>query len=222
MAVQRAVADQWKEVTGVTLLEAYGLTETSPAASMNPVDNNEYNGSIGLPIASTDFSIRNEDGEEQAIGETGEICIKGPQVMKGYWNRPEATANTFFPDGWLRTGDIGYADDKGYFYISDRKKDMILTSGFNVYPNEVEGVAVTHPNIVECAAVGVPHPRSGEVVKLFVVSNDPNLTEKDVIDHCREDLTGYKIPKHVEFRDELPKSNVGKILRRHLREEVKS
>lgn len=222
MAVQRAVAEDWQKTTGVTLLEAYGLTETSPAASMNPMNNSEFNGSIGLPISSTEFSIRNDDGEELPIGETGEICIKGPQVMKGYWNRPEATAKTFFPDGWFRSGDIGHADEKGYFYISDRKKDMILTSGFNVYPNEVEAVAVTHPNIVEAAAVGVPHPRSGEVVKLFVVTDDPSMTEEKVIEHCREDLTAYKVPKHVEFRDELPKSNVGKILRRLLRDEASS
>jgi len=222
MAVQRAVAEKWKEVTGIALLEAYGLTETSPAASMNPMHNNDFNGSIGLPISSTEFSIRNDDGEELAIGEVGEICIRGPQVMQGYWQRPEETEKTFFPDGWLRTGDIGRCDNQGFFYIEDRKKDMILTSGFNVYPNEVESVAVTHPNIVEAAAVGVPHPRSGEVVKLFVVSNDPNLTEEQVIEHCREDLTAYKVPKHIEFRDELPKSNVGKILRRHLRDEAQS
>ncbi|NNM14279.1 MAG: AMP-binding protein [Gammaproteobacteria bacterium] len=222
MAVQKAVAEDWQNTTGVALLEAYGLTETSPAASMNPMNNLGFNGSIGLPISSTEFSIRNEAGEELPIGETGEICIKGPQVMKGYWNRPDATAETFFPEGWLRTGDIGHCDDKGYFYISDRKKDMILTSGFNVYPNEVEGVAVTHPNIVEAAAVGVPHPRSGEVVKLFVVSDNPALTEKEVIEFCRENMTAYKVPKHVEFRDELPKSNVGKILRRHLRDEAQS
>jgi len=222
MAVQRAVAEDWQKTTGVTLIEAYGLTETSPAASMNPMNNNEFNGSIGLPISSTEFSIRNEAGEVLPTGETGEICIKGPQVMKGYWNRPEATANTFFPDGWFRSGDVGHTDEKGFFYISDRKKDMIIVSGFNVYPNEIESVAVTHPNIIEAAAIGVPHPRSGEVVKLFIVSNDKNLSAEDVLKHCREDLTGYKIPKHIEFRDELPKSNVGKILRRHLRDESKS
>ena len=220
MAVQKAVAEQWQEITGVPLIEAYGLTETSPAASMNPMNNTNFNGSIGVPISSTEFSIRNDDGEEQPIGEVGEICIKGPQVMKGYWGRPEATADTFHPDGWFRSGDIGHVDEKGYFYISDRKKDMILTSGFNVYPNEIEGVAATHPGILESAAVGVAHPRSGEVVKLYVVKSDPNLTAEDIIAFCRENLTAYKVPKHIEFKDELPKSNVGKILRRHLRDEA--
>ena len=220
MAVQRAVAEQWQEVTGAPLIEAYGLTETSPAASMNPMNNTSFNGSIGVPISSTEFSIRNDDGEELPIGEVGEICIKGPQVMKGYWGRPDATADTFHPDGWFRSGDIGHVDEKGYFYISDRKKDMILTSGFNVYPNEIEGVAATHPGILESAAVGVAHPRSGEVVKLYVVKSDPSLTEEEIIAFCRENLTGYKVPKHIEFKDELPKSNVGKILRRHLRDEA--
>ena len=180
MAVQKAVAEQWQEITGAPLIEAYGLTETSPAASMNPMNNKGFNGSIGVPISSTDFSIRDDDGVELAIGEVGEICIKGPQVMKGYWGLPEATAETFHPDGWFRSGDIGHVDEKGFFYISDRKKDMILTSGFNVYPNEIEGVAVMHPGILEAAAVGVVHPRSGEVVKLYVVKSDPNLTEADV------------------------------------------
>ena len=220
MAVQKAVAEQWQEITGAPLIEAYGLTETSPAASMNPMNNTAFNGSIGVPISSTEFSIRNDDGEELPIGEVGEICIKGPQVMKGYWGRPEATADTFHPDGWFRSGDIGHVDEKGYFYISDRKKDMILTSGFNVYPNEIEGVAAMHPGILESAAVGVAHPRSGEVVKLYVVKNDPNLTAEDIIAFCRENLTAYKVPKHIEFKDELPKSNVGKILRRHLRDEA--
>ncbi len=220
MAVQKAVAEQWQEITGAPLIEAYGLTETSPAASMNPMNNTSFNGSIGVPISSTEFSIRNDDGEELPIGEVGEICIKGPQVMKGYWGRPEATAETFHPNGWFRSGDIGHVDEKGYFYISDRKKDMILTSGFNVYPNEIEGVAVMHPGILEAAAVGVAHPRSGEVVKLYVVKSDANLTEEDVVAFCRENLTAYKVPKHIEFKDELPKSNVGKILRRHLRDEA--
>lgn len=222
MAVQRAVAEDWQKTTGVALLEAYGLTETSPAASMNPMNNTDFNGSIGLPISSTEFSIRNDEGEELGIGETGEICIKGPQVMKGYWNRPDATAETFYPDGWFKSGDIGHVDEKGFFYISDRKKDMILTSGFNVYPNEVEAAAVTHPHIIEAAAVGIPDERAGEVVKLFVVTDDKSMTAADVIAHCREDLTGYKVPKHIEFRDELPKSNVGKILRRQLRDESKA
>ena len=220
MAVQRAVAEQWQEITGAPLIEAYGLTETSPAASMNPMNNTSFNGSIGVPFSSTEFSIRNDDGEELPIGEVGEICIKGPQVMKGYWGRPDATADTFHPDGWFRSGDIGHVDEKGYFYISDRKKDMILTSGFNVYPNEIEGVAATHPGILESAAVGVAHPRSGEVVKLYVVKSDPSLTEEEIIAFCRKNLTAYKVPKHIEFKDELPKSNVGKILRRHLRDEA--
>ena len=220
MAVQKAVAEQWQDITGAPLIEAYGLTETSPAASMNPMNNTAFNGSIGVPISSTEFSIRNDDGEELPIGEVGEICIKGPQVMKGYWGRPDATADTFHPDGWFRSGDIGHVDEKGYFFISDRKKDMILTSGFNVYPNEIEGVAVMHPGILEAAAVGVAHPRSGEVVKLYVVKSDPNLTEEEIITFCRENLTAYKVPKHIEFKDELPKSNVGKILRRHLRDEA--
>jgi long-chain acyl-CoA synthetase len=217
MAVQRAVAERWKEVTGIPVIEAYGLTETSPAACINPLDNTEYNGSIGLPIPSTEGSIRDDDGNELGIGEVGEICIRGPQVMRGYWERPKETANVFFED-WLRTGDVGRMDEEGFFFIEDRKKDMILVSGFNVYPNEVEAFAVTHPNIVEAAAVGIEDERSGEVVKLFVVSDDPSLTAEGVIEHCRVGLTGYKVPKEVEFRDELPKTNVGKILRRELRD----
>ncbi len=219
MAVQRAVAEEWKRVTGVPLLEGYGLTETSPVATVNPLDNAEYNGSIGLPLPSTEVSIRDEDGAEVTIGGTGEIWIRGPQVMKGYWNRPDETEKVLADGGWLKTGDMGEMDEKGYTRIVDRKKDMILVSGFNVYPNEIESVAVEHPGIVEAAAVGVPDDCSGEVVKLFVVRKDKSLTEADVIAHCKQSLTGYKIPKHVEFRDELPKSNVGKILRRELRDE---
>lgn len=217
MAVQRAVANRWGEITGKPLLEAYGLTETSPAASINPMDMTEFNGKIGLPISSTVMAILDDDGNELAQGECGEIAIKGPQVMQGYWNRPEETAKVMTADGFFKTGDIGFMDEKGFFQLVDRKKDMILVSGFNVYPNEVEEVAVTHPKILEAAAIGIPHEKSGEVVKLFVVKKDPSLTEEEVLEFCKEELTGYKRPKAVEFRDELPKSNVGKILRRELR-----
>ncbi len=216
MAVQQDTAARWKEVTGATLVEAYGLTETSPAACMNPPGLKDYNGMIGLPISSTECQIRDENDRPVPVGERGELCIRGPQVMKGYLNRPEATAETIDEDGWLRTGDIAVMNEKGFFKIVDRKKDMILVSGFNVFPNEIEDAACLHPNIIECAAIGLPDEKSGEVVKLFVVS-DCEMTEQQVKDHCRENLTGYKIPKHVEFRDDLPKSNVGKILRKDLR-----
>ena len=219
MAVQRPVAEQWQRVTGKPLIEAYGLTETSPAACMNPLNNLGFNGSIGLPISSTIVSVRDDDGNELPLGEIGELCIAGPQVMKGYWNRPEATAETMTADGALRTGDMGYMDKEGYAYITDRKKDMILVSGFNVYPNELEDVAATHPGVLEAAAVGVPHAKSGEAVKMFVVRKDASLTEGQLLEFCREHLTGYKIPRYIEFRDELPKTNVGKILRRELRDE---
>ena len=218
MAVQRAVAEHWKRVTGVPLLEGFGLTETAPVATVNPLDNTDYTGTIGLPLPSTEVSIRDEDGREVASGEVGEIWIRGPQVMKGYWNRPEETRKVLPGDGWLKTGDMGTMDERGYTRIVDRKKDMILVSGFNVYPNEVESVAVEHPGVLEAAAIGVPDEQSGEVVKLFVVRKDPNLTAEEVLAHCRANLTGYKRPKFVEFRDELPKSNVGKILRRKLRD----
>jgi len=221
MAVQKAVADKWKEVTGNTLLEGYGLTETSPSATMNPLDLEAYSGSIGLPMPSTLVAIRDDEGKDLGVGETGEICIKGPQVMAGYWQRPDETAKVIMPDGYLRTGDIGVMDDKGFIRIVDRKKDMILVSGFNVYPNEVEQVAVMHPGVLECAAIGVPDEHSGEVVKLFVVRKDPALTEHDIQEFCKTELTGYKRPKYVEFRTELPKTNVGKILRRALRDEKK-
>jgi len=221
MAVQKAVADKWKEVTGNTLLEGYGLTETSPSATMNPLDLKAYSGSIGLPVPSTLVAIRDDDGKDLDVGGTGEICIKGPQVMAGYWQRPDETAKVIMPDGYLRTGDIGVMDDKGFIRIVDRKKDMILVSGFNVYPNEVEQVAVMHPGVLECAAIGVPDEHSGEVVKLFVVRKDPALTEHDIQEFCKTELTGYKRPKYVEFRTELPKTNVGKILRRALRDEKK-
>ncbi len=219
MAVQRAVADRWKEVTGVTLVEAYGLTETSPAACINPMDLEAYNGFIGLPISSTEAAIMGEDGQWLPTGEVGELCIRGPQVMKGYWQRPEETAKVLNEDGWLRTGDMAKMNEDGFFKIVDRKKDMILVSGFNVYPNEVEDVLASHPKILEVAAVGVPDEHSGELVKVFIVKKDASLTEDEVKAYAKENLTGYKRPKFVEFRDELPKTNVGKILRKALRAE---
>jgi long-chain acyl-CoA synthetase len=218
MAVQRAVAERWKQVTGCTLVEAYGLTETSPAACINPMDLPEYNGAIGLPIPSTDACLKDDDGHVVATGEIGELCIKGPQVMRGYWNRPEETANVVDAEGWLHTGDMARMDERGFFYIVDRKKDMILVSGFNVYPNEVEDVIAMMPQVLEVAAVGVPDDKSGEAVKVVIVPKDPSLTAEQVIAHARENLTGYKLPRYVEFRKELPKTNVGKILRRELRE----
>jgi len=222
MAVQRAVAERWKKITGCTLAEAYGLTETSPAVCINPLDLKEYNGSIGLPVPSTNVAIWSEDGKPLPAGEVGELMVQGPQVMKGYWNRPDETAKVLDADGWLHTGDIAKMDANGYFYIVDRKKDMILVSGFNVYPNEVEDAVMAHPGVLEVAAVGMPDEHSGEVVKLFVVRKDPNLTEEALKQFCRENLTGYKRPKLIEFRDSLPKSNVGKILRRELRDENKA
>jgi len=218
MAVQRAVAERWKKTTGVTLVEAYGLTETSPAACMNPLDLAEYNGAIGLPISSTDASIQDDSGNTLGGGEVGELCIKGPQVMKGYWQRPEETEKVLGKDGWLHTGDIARMDEKGYFYIVDRKKDMILVSGFNVYPNEIEDVVAQCPGVLEVAAVGVPDEKSGEAVKIVVVRKDPELTAEKIKEHCRANLTGYKLPKYIEFRESLPKTNVGKILRRELRD----
>ncbi len=218
MAVQKAVSDHWQKVTGKPILQAYGLTETSPAACINPPETKEFTGSIGLPISSTEVSIRDEDGQELPLGEVGEICIRGPQVMAGYWQRPEETAKTMFEGGWLRTGDMGRIDEKGYIFITDRKKDMILVSGFNVFPNEVEDVVVQLDGVLEAAAVGIPDEKSGEVVKLFIVRKDPNLTEQQVLAFCKEKLTGYKRPRAVEFREELPKTNVGKILRRALRD----
>ncbi len=221
MAVQKAVADRWKQVTGVTLIEGYGLTETAPSATANPLDLKEYSGSIGVPMPSTMISIRDDAGVEVARGEPGEICIKGPQVMAGYWQRPDETAQVMTADGFLKTGDIGVMDERGFIRIVDRKKDMILVSGFNVYPNEIEQVVAMHPGVLEVAAVGVQDEHSGESVKLFVVKKDPALTEADVMEFCKKELTGYKRPKHVEFRAELPKTNVGKILRRALRDEAK-
>ncbi|MGH8085624.1 MAG: long-chain fatty acid--CoA ligase [Lysobacter sp.] len=218
MAVQRAVAERWKKATGSTLVEAYGLTETSPAACINPMDLAEYNGAIGLPIPSTDACLKDEDGNDMPVGEVGELCIRGPQVMKGYWHRPQETAEVLDADGWLHTGDMAKMDEKGFFYIVDRKKDMILVSGFNVYPNEIEDVIAMMPGVLEVAAVGVPDEKSGEAVKVVIVKKDPALTETQVLEHARANLTGYKRPHYVEFRSELPKTNVGKILRRELRD----
>ncbi len=220
MAVQRTVAEHWQKVTGNVLTQAWGLTETSPAACVNPFHLTEFNGSIGLPIPSTEITIRNDAGRELALGEVGEICVRGPQVMLGYWNRPDETAQVMIGD-WLRTGDIGRMDAGGFVYIEDRKKDMILVSGFNVYPNEIESVVAAHPGVLEVAAVAQDDERSGEAVALFVVKKDPNLSEQELIDYCRKDLTGYKVPRHVYFRTELPKTNVGKILRRELRDSLK-
>jgi long-chain acyl-CoA synthetase len=219
MAVQRAVAERWKEVTGNVLTQAWGLTETSPAACIN-LPGADFNGSIGLPIPSTIITIRDDAGNALPLGQSGEICVAGPQVMRGYWNRPDETEKVMLPGQVLRTGDIGYIDPEGYVFIEDRKKDMILVSGFNVYPNEVEGVAVTHPGVLEVAAVAQSDERAGEVVALFVVKKDPALTEEALIEHCRKSLTGYKVPKRIYFRDELPKTNVGKILRRELRDQL--
>ncbi len=220
MAVQKPVALKWKEVTGIPLIEAYGLTETSPAATINPLDLTEYNGAIGLPVSSTEVAIRDDAGNDLPLGEAGELCVRGPQVMRGYYIRPDETAKVIMSDGFLRTGDVAIMDAQGFVRIVDRKKDMILVSGFNVYPNEIEEVVATHPGVLEVAAVGVPDPKSGEAVKLFVVRKDPALTAEALIAHCKENLTGYKVPRLVEFRDELPKTNVGKILRRALRDEA--
>ncbi|RRS08105.1 long-chain-fatty-acid--CoA ligase FadD [Pseudoalteromonas sp. J010] len=217
MAVQRPVAERWQKVTKSKLMEGYGLTECAPLVTICPHDLDAYNGSIGLPAPSTDIKIIDENGNETPKGEPGELCVKGPQVMAGYYNRPDATAECL-KDGWFATGDIATYDDDGFFYIVDRKKDMILVSGFNVFPNEIEEVVAMHEGVLEVAAVGVPHEVSGEQVKVFIVKKDPSLTEKDIIAHCRDNLTNYKVPKLVEFRDELPKTNVGKILRRALKE----
>ena len=221
-AVQRSVAERWKKTTGVTLVEAYGLTETSPAACMNPLDLAEYNGSIGLPIPSTDVSILDDSGKPLPVGQPGELCVRGPQVMKGYWKRPDETAKVLGADGWLHTGDVARMDEKGYFTIVDRKKDMILVSGFNVYPNEIEDVVAQCPGVLEVAAVGIPDEKSGEAVKVVVVRKDPNLTAETIRAFCKENLTGYKLPKVIEFRNALPKTNVGKILRRELRDPPKN
>lgn len=217
MALQTAVAERWYQKTKTKIYEGYGLTEASPVVCCNPIDNTDIVGTIGLPLPSTQVMLLDDDNMEVPMGQPGELCVKGPQVMKGYWNQPQETEKVFY-NGWLRTGDIAVASDNGFFKIVDRKKDMILVSGFNVYPNEIEDVVIQHPGVLEVAAVGVPDEKSGEVVKIFVVKKDPTLLEKDLIKHCRENLTGYKIPKFIEFRKELPKTNVGKILRRALRQ----
>jgi long-chain acyl-CoA synthetase len=217
MALQSAVATRWKEITGVRIVEGYGLTETSPVACVNPLNGTERLGSIGYPVPSTDMRLVDDAGNEVPQGETGEIQVKGPQVMKGYYNKPEETANSI-KDGWFSTGDIGLMEADGYFRIVDRKKDMILVSGFNVFPNEIEEVAVMHPKVLEAAAIGVPDEKSGEHVKLFVVKRDPTLTKEELMGHMKSNLTNYKHPREIEFRDDLPKTNVGKILRRKLKE----
>lgn len=217
MAVQKAVAERWKKLTGIIISEGYGLSETAPVATANRFDADEFSGTIGLPIPSTDIAIRDEDGRDLPTGEIGEICISGPQVMSGYWNRPDETEKVMTADGFFKSGDMGFMDEKGYIKIVDRKKDMILVSGFNVYPNEIEDVIAMHPGVLEVAAIGVPDEKSGEVPKVFIVKKDPSLTEQSVIDFCKDKLTAYKRPKKVEFRAELPKTNVGKILRRELR-----
>jgi long-chain acyl-CoA synthetase len=222
MAVQRPVAEQWKQITGCSIAEGYGLSETSPTLTCNTATSTEFNGSIGIPVPSTYISIRDDDGNEVPFGEPGEICAKGPQVMAGYWNRPDETAKVMTADGYFRTGDIGVMTPDGYTKIVDRKKDMILVSGFNVYPNEIEEVIASHPGVLECAVIGVADDKSGEAVKAFVVKKDPTITAEDIIKFCREELTGYKVPKLIEFRTELPKTNVGKILRRQLRDEKKA
>jgi long-chain acyl-CoA synthetase len=222
MAVQRPVAEKWLKITGCPLAEGYGLSETSPALTCNPADTDKFSGSIGIPMPSTWLSIRDDDGNEVPLGQPGEICAKGPQVMAGYWNRPEETANVMTADGFFRTGDIGVMDERGFAKIVDRKKDMILVSGFNVYPNEIEEVIASHAGVLECAVIGVADAKSGEAVKAFIVKKDPNLTAEEVIKYCSTQLTGYKVPKQIEFRTDLPKTNVGKILRRELRDEKKA
>jgi long-chain acyl-CoA synthetase len=220
MAVHRSVAQRWQETMGVALVEGYGLTEASPIVCANPLDATEFSGTVGPPLPSTEISIRGEGDTELGVGEVGEILVRGPQVMKGYWNLPEETERTLTPDGWLRTGDMGRVNERGFVQITDRKKDLIIVSGFKVYPNEIEDVAAMHPGVLEAGAIGVPDARSGEAVKLIVVRRDPTLAEADLVEHCRKHLTAYKVPKHVEFRTEpLPKSAIGKVLRRALRDE---
>ena len=222
MAVQKAVNDKWRKVTGCPILEGYGLSETSPVATCNPADATEFTGTIGLPLPSTEIAILDDDGNPVPLGQAGEIAIRGPQVMAGYWNRPDETAKVMTADGFFKTGDVGVMDARGHVKIVDRKKDMILVSGFNVYPNEVEGVVAAHPGVLECACVGVPDNNSGEAVKIFVVRKDASLTQEQLMQYCKEQLTAYKKPKYIEFRDALPKTNVGKILRRELRDEKKA
>jgi long-chain acyl-CoA synthetase len=220
MAVQEAVAKKWLAVTGCPIAEGYGLSETSAGVTCNPTDTDAYSGTIGLPLPNVEIRILDDDGKDVPLGQAGEIAIKGPQVMSGYWQRPDETASVMTPDGFFKSGDVGVMDERGYVRIVDRKKDMILVSGFNVYPNEIEGVVAGHPGVLECAAVGVPDRQAGEAVMLFVVKKDPNLTQQDLMKYCTEQLTGYKKPRYIEFRDELPKTNVGKILRRELRDQA--
>jgi long-chain acyl-CoA synthetase len=222
MATQKSVAEAWLKTTGCSLSEGYGLSETSPTLTCNPADTDKFSGSIGLPVPSTYLSIRDDDGNEVPLGTAGEICAKGPQVMAGYWNKPDETAKVMTSDGYFRTGDIGVMTPDGYTKIVDRKKDMILVSGFNVYPNEIEEVIASHPGVLECAVIGVQDARSGEAVKAFIVRKDPNLSAEDVIKFASTQLTAYKVPKQIEFRTDLPKTNVGKILRRELRDEKKA
>jgi long-chain acyl-CoA synthetase len=217
MAVQRSTAEKWLRITGCPVVEGYGLSETSPVATSNRLDLTEFTGTIGLPVPSTEIAIRDDEGNDVPLGQPGEICIRGPQVMAGYWNRPDETAKVMTADGYFKSGDVGVMDERGYVRIVDRKKDMILVSGFNVYPNEIEQVVSMHPGVLECAAIGIPDERSGEAVKLFVVKSDPTISEDDLAGYCRENFTAYKRPRYIEFRDELPKSTVGKILRRELR-----
>ena len=217
MAVQKATAEKWLQITGCPVVEGYGLSETSPVATSNRLDLEEFSGTIGVPVPSTEIAIRDDDGNDVPTGSPGEICIRGPQVMAGYWNRPDETAKVMTPDDYFKSGDGGITDERGYVRIVDRKKDMILVSGFNVYPNEIEQVVSLHPGVLECAAIGIPDDKSGEAVKLFVVKNDSTISEDDLLSYCRDNFTAYKRPKVIEFRDELPKSNVGKILRRELR-----
>jgi long-chain acyl-CoA synthetase len=222
MATQRAVAEQWKAATGCSIAEGYGLSETSPTLTCNTATTAEFSGTIGFPVPSTYISIRDDDGNEVPLGQAGEICAKGPQVMAGYWNRPDETARVMTKDGFFRTGDIGIMADDGSTRIVDRKKDMILVSGFNVYPNEIEEVIASHPDVLECAVIGVADSKSGEAVKAFIVKKNPGLTAEEIVKFCHEQLTNYKIPKQIEFRTDLPKTNVGKILRRQLRDEKKA
>ncbi|HIP81588.1 MAG TPA: long-chain-fatty-acid--CoA ligase, partial [Leucothrix mucor] len=217
MAVQESVAEEWKKVTGHVLIEAYGLTETSPGVCVNPTNNKRFSGNVGLPLSSTEVCVKNEAGDELPFDEPGELCVKGPQVMQGYWNRPGETSNVMDAEGWLHTGDIAIIDEKGFVKLVDRLKDLIIVSGFNVYPNEIENVVALHPKVLEVGAIGVAHKKSGETVKLFVVKKDTSLTEDELINFCRQQMTGYKCPKHIEFVEGLPKSNVGKVLRKDLR-----
>ncbi len=216
-AIQKDVSDKWKNITKMPIIEAYGLTETSPAVCINPIDNKDHNGTVGLPLPETDIVIKDSNGKNMPINEIGEICVKGPQVMKGYWNRPDETKKIMTDDNYLMTGDIGYIDENGFLKIADRKKDMIIVSGFNIFPNEIEAIVSTHKKVVECAAIGIKDDKTGEAIKVFAVLNDDSLTKEELISHCRDNLTGYKVPKHFEFVKELPKSNVGKILRKKLR-----